>query len=143
MIGSLGDFIAMKENGITDFTKDGRCSGCGECCSDFLPVSKEEVNRIHRYIKEHGVKAYHKNVLVQGFDITCPFRNDKTKTCMIYSVRPAICKEFQCNYPATRIAYNKSFFNQHYDIVSMREEFFGDNKNIRLFFGMAIKEGCR
>ena len=28
---------------------DGSCSGCGECCSDFLPLSDDEVKRIRAY----------------------------------------------------------------------------------------------
>ena len=27
---------------ITDFTKDGKCSECGSCCSDCLPISRKK-----------------------------------------------------------------------------------------------------
>ena len=31
---------------LTDFTKYGQCSNCGQCCSDLLHLSKEEIKRI-------------------------------------------------------------------------------------------------
>ena len=37
----------MKDN-IYNFCKDGRCSQCGNCCSNFLPMSRKEVAAIQR-----------------------------------------------------------------------------------------------
>ena len=31
---------------MTNFTKNGKCSKCGSCCSNFLPLTQSE-------IKEH------------------------------------------------------------------------------------------
>lgn len=55
---------------------DGSCSGCGECCSDFLPLSSDEVKRIKAYVKKHGLKPHHNAVALMtgAYDVTCPFQ---------------------------------------------------------------------
>ena len=40
----LGDFI--KINHVKDFSINGKCSMCGECCGAILPVSEKEIKRI-------------------------------------------------------------------------------------------------
>ena len=40
---------------LTNFCKNGRCSNCGECCSDTLHLSNEEIKRIDDYLKEHKI----------------------------------------------------------------------------------------
>ena len=124
MICKLGDLKDMKKRGVTNFTDHGKCSGCGECCSDFLPISQDEISRIHRYVREHGIKPHHNNVLAIGFDITCPFRDNVKKVCVIYGIRPAICREFKCDYDPKRLSASKDFFHRKYGLVSMRHEFF-------------------
>ena len=86
-----------KEMTITDFTIDGKCSGCGECCSNMLPMSADEVRQIKTYIKKHNIKEQRHNFL-QGIDMTCPFRDELNRKCLVYEVRPAICREFVCNH---------------------------------------------
>lgn len=39
---------------ITDFEKNGRCSGCGQCCCDTMIVTSEEVRRIAQYAQTHS-----------------------------------------------------------------------------------------
>lgn len=34
---------------VKDFTVCGKCSGCGSCCSDLLPVTDAEIKRILKY----------------------------------------------------------------------------------------------
>ena len=41
---------------------DGSCSGCGECCNDFLPLSKDELKRIKAYAKKNGLKPHWNSV---------------------------------------------------------------------------------
>lgn len=41
---------------ITDYTTQGKCSNCGACCSDFLPLSDNDIRRIKVYIAEHHIK---------------------------------------------------------------------------------------
>ena len=110
---------------ITDFTVDGKCSGCGSCCSGILPLSKDEVKRIKKYIKTHNIKEY-RNKLLNGIDGTCPFRDETEKKCTIYEIRPDICKGFVCNQMMAEIQSRKIDFGKYRDIVYMREEFFGN-----------------
>jgi len=51
MIGTLQQAFEDMERGVYDFTKDGKCSGCGQCCSSILPLSSSEIKEIRRYIK--------------------------------------------------------------------------------------------
>ena len=44
----LGDFI--KINHVKDFSINGKCSMCGECCGAILPVSEKEIKRIKKYV---------------------------------------------------------------------------------------------
>ena len=47
MIGTIQKMIKDMEHGVYDFTKDGKCSRCGACCSDLLPISESEYSRIN------------------------------------------------------------------------------------------------
>ena len=100
--GSIEEVLEAYENGVIDYTCNGKCSECGSCCSGKLPLSKSEITSIKEYIKRHNIK---KQVHVcwalreqPMFDLTCPFLDDtKDKhKCTIYPVRPKICREFTC-----------------------------------------------
>ena len=113
---------------IQDFTKDGKCSSCGQCCSNLLPLSNNEIRKIKEYIKKHGIKEQRHNFMV-GYDMTCPFRNEAKRICEIYDVRPAICREFQCNNKAEDIQRSKISFHNKHKVVYMRNEFFKNNED--------------
>ena len=126
MIGSIKDYISEMESGVFDFTEDGKCSNCGRCCADLLPVSNVEIDKIRRYLRKHPVKE-HVHFLPTArpiFDMTCPFRNDRERRCDIYEVRPAICRDFQCDKPRKQIEADKAMYHGKYGIVSMRAVFF-------------------
>ena len=53
---NLEDAISDMKNGKHDFTTDGECIQCGACCSNYLPMTKREVARIHKYIKDNNVR---------------------------------------------------------------------------------------
>ena len=57
------------EDNIYNFTKDGKCSGCGNCCSNLLPMSQKEVDAIRRYIKKHGIKECRHDLRSQTGDL--------------------------------------------------------------------------
>lgn len=86
-----------------DFTDNGRCVECGNCCSNYLPLTPSDIRRIRGYIKQHNIKPVQHvpvNVLATAnIDLTCPFLNDTKPThkCSIYSVRPEICRAFTCH----------------------------------------------
>ena len=113
------------EDNIYNFTKDGKCSGCGCCCSNLLPMSQKEVDVIHRYLKKRNVKEckHLLPVAKQALDMTCPFRDNDKKICTIYEVRPEICKQFICDNEK-RAKHNRKLLGQTRHIVDVRSEFF-------------------
>ena len=75
---------------IQDNTRKGKCVKCGECCSNLLPLSLAEIERLRAYIAEHQIS------MQQGHEPDCPFLNAE-KRCMVYEVRPLICRIYKCN----------------------------------------------
>lgn len=123
MIGTIEQAYQDMKNGVTDYTDNGRCTGCGECCSSLLPVSDIELKRIHRYVKRNHIKVQKRNFLNNAVDLTCPFlRMDSTnEKCLIYPVRPDICASFKCD-----LARHEKWYTGNKDdkrLVNMREEF--------------------
>ena len=117
---------------VKDFTKDGKCSNCGECCSNCLPLSEAEIKRIKAYIKKHGIKEQRHNVM-SGVDMTCPFRDNANRKCLIYEIRPAICREFMCNHTHDDIMKAKLDIHKINRAVFMRAEFFNNKEDINFF----------
>lgn len=96
---------------IIDYTDDGKCSNCGSCCSDLLPLSDDEIKRIGRYVQGHRIKEQVRRYPTADpmIDFTCPFRNNDERRCEIYQVRPAICRDFQCDKPREEILADKAW----------------------------------
>ncbi len=120
----------------TDFTVNGKCSNCGHCCSNMLPMSKQEVNRIKAYIKEHDIKEQRHNFTALA-DMTCPFRDETNRKCLVYEVRPAICRQFMCNHTHEEIMKAKFNFHEINQVVFMRNEFFGSTEDVEFWKGIA------
>lgn len=125
--GYLADVLRDMKSGVWDYTEDGKCSQCGKCCSDFLPVGKHELKRIRDYVKKHEIKQrkhcapFAKKIEI---DMVCPFRNNDDKRCEIYPVRPAICRDFRCDKPKKGIWADRAKYESQFSVVSMRETFF-------------------
>lgn len=128
IISDVDTMFELSKN-CTDFTVDNECSNCGNCCSNFLPLSEGEVDRIKRYIKKHGIKPRKFNAPVANpvVDMVCPFRSEFEKKCVIYSIRPLICRDFRCDKPAKEIQASKRLYHRKNRVVNMRLEFFGEN----------------
>ena len=126
MIGSIYQMLRDMKSGVLDYTKDGECSNCGQCCSNLLPVSEQEAKQIWKYIQRKHIKeCVHippTNEPVQ--DWTCPFRDDVKRICTIYEVRPLICRDFRCDKPRQKIEADKRLYTGRYGILQMRETFF-------------------
>lgn len=125
-IANIAKLLEDMESGIYDFTVNGQCSNYGSCCSNFLPISEEEINKIRRFIKSNNVKEM-KHIIPTAtptLDMTCPFRNDAERICTIYPVRPQICKDFRCDKPKKKIQAGKRMYHGQYRVVDMRKEFF-------------------
>lgn len=130
MIGSVSKMIRDMKSGVFDFTDNGKCTGCGQCCSNILPVSEKEVKRIQRYIKKHGIKE-HKHYYPTPTpipDMTCPFRNDAERKCDIYEVRPEICRDFKCDKPSKGSPISKKLTDGTRRIADMRKTFYGGQR---------------
>ena len=125
---------------ITNFTCNGECSNCGQCCGDILHLSKNEIKRIDEYLKKHKIDAYERSILVD-YDNTCPFRDNKNKKCKIYEVRPDICRVFKCDKTSQEVYINRELNNSGKLPRSMRNLFFKDNKGAKWLYeiiGMPI-----
>ena len=123
--GSFADVLESYKAGTKDFTENGKCSGCGQCCSNILPLSKSEIETIKEYIRTHGIKQQ-KHLMpfanAVDFDLCCPFMDiSKAEKCTIYEVRPLICKVFMCN----RKDFDKTLLDNERKAVFMTETFFG------------------
>jgi len=130
MIGTLQEMLQYhRDEIICDFTHDGACSRCGECCGDFLPLSAVEIDRIKTYVRKHQVKEQINLVMDSPINFKCPFRDDSKRICTIYEVRPEICRCFMCNYEKTKIRATKQLLHQKNMVISMRGEFFGNELN--------------
>ena len=114
-------------SGVKNFTKNGECSGCGNCCTRILPISGKEIKRIKQYIEKHGIREQiccfptAESII----DMQCPFRDDSGRRCTIYPVRPKICRDFRCDMPAEKIQANRDRYDRTYYPVDMRAVFFG------------------
>lgn len=123
--GTVGDCIKSYKSGCRDFTENGKCSNCGQCCSDLLPLSIKEIEIIKAYVRTHHIKKQeHKMPFAQvaDFDLCCPFLDiSKEHKCTIYEVRPLICKSFLC----CRKDFDTELLNDDRFPVIMSEIFFG------------------
>lgn len=116
------------EHGNYDCTVNGKCSGCGDCCSNRLPLSQKEINQIKIYIKKHNIVEQKHGIFVLSratIDMTCPFMDSTAKDhkCTIYPVRPQICREYMCNKGETFMPSSAVLDGNHHNIF-MRETFF-------------------
>ena len=100
---------------ITDNSICGQCSKCGECCTNLLPVSQKEVDIIQRYVITNKIRPQAQMLVMQN-RLTCPYYDGKK--CLIYEVRPLICKEFYC-YKKPNVEMAKKFEKDKYITVNM------------------------
>lgn len=126
-----GNFESLFNNTTTtDFTNNGKCVGCGACCSNTLPMSEKEIRNIKHYIGLNNIKEQVRifNVLSEKpvADLLCPFlSNDDKDRCVIYDVRPEICRIYKCNKPLLdNNAYRFINFMSNRHLVNVRDTFF-------------------
>lgn len=121
---------------IIDFTQNGKCSNCGNCCTNLIVMSDREVNRIKVYLRQHPVNEQFlkSKIDIKSVDMTCPFRDHVHGKCLIYSVRPEICKQFICNKDEYSLLLNRNkLASENRRSVFMRTEFFGNKEDINFF----------
>lgn len=127
--GSFEDLFNDAAHGVYDCTINGKCSGCGDCCSNILPITKKEITEIKEYIKEHDIKRQEHRAFYlrkDTLDMICPFCDiNKELKCTIYPVRPSICKIFLCSNAAKRDVHLSNAGRKN---INMREVFFGEDR---------------
>jgi Fe-S-cluster containining protein len=66
------------------------CRNCGQCCG-VIPASKAELTAIQQFVKDH---PHIKQRLASVGDepLQCPFRDSEAEKCLIYPVRPVVCR---------------------------------------------------
>lgn len=126
-ISTLGQAIEDMQNGTYNHTDNGKCTGCGNCCSNLLPMTEKEIEVIRIYIKKHHIKEFKHGIPLANpvLNMTCLFLNTdkKTEKCSIYEVKPFICTAFICSDPNGAIKYER-FYKEERKVVDLRKEFF-------------------
>ena len=128
-ISTLEQVRKDMEHGVYDMTENGKCTGCGNCCSNILPMTDKEIEVIRRHIKKRNIKEC-KHIMPLAnpvLDMTCPFLNTDKKAgkCTIYSVRPSICRCFICS-ELNGALKNKELWHGIRNPVNVRETFYGE-----------------
>ena len=75
------------------FSARGSHKGCGECCSRVLPLTPNEVELLRMAVEERGIELRPEEA---EYDFTCPLLG-QDRTCMVYDVRPIVCRDFDCS----------------------------------------------
>ena len=119
---SLAEVLNDMKHGVYNCTKDGKCTKCGNCCTALLPMTKDELKTVQRYVKRKHIQIVKHS---GGLDLTCPFRNDELGICTVYAVRPQICRDFQCDKPQKKIEETKNLYkyDNRFHTVNLREIF--------------------
>lgn len=115
--------------GFEDYTVNSACSGCGECCSNLLPMTRREIDAIRKYVRSYGIKPRKHFIPTRNpvLDGICPFRDNANRRCTIYEARPAVCRIYRCDKAA-----HGDFSGEmpgefsDYRLVNVRETFFGE-----------------
>lgn len=97
----LSDGITFEDP--IDFTDNGKCRDCGNCCGNIIPVAEKDVENIRKYIARHHIRPA-KPLFLKGpyamptIHNDCPFLLDRDDhRCAIYEVRPAVCRMYTCH----------------------------------------------
>lgn len=120
---------------------DDKCSNCGNCCVDLLPLTKNELERLRRYAREHNLKEHRQAPFwdPNATDLTCPFRNQHTQKCEVYPVRPLICRSFTCAKPLDVAKHDWDEIHKTRQVVSLRYEVFGNTETVALLTAACMR----
>jgi Fe-S-cluster containining protein len=135
--GKISDLV--KVDLYTQHCVDGKCSGCGDCCIDLLPLTDAELEQLKKYANEHNLKEHRHSLFFdkKAIDLTCPFRNNETKQCDVYAVRPQICREFICSKSLDTAKNDRDSLSASRITCSLRYEVFGNRESLTIL-AMAI-----
>ena len=127
MIGTLDKVISDMNSGVYNYTdKDGNCTGCGNCCSALLPLSRKEIRDIERYVRKKKIKPCDHTTGIPTtdtpiYDLTCPFRDNVARKCILYNTgfKPYICESFKCDKPQKQIEIDRKLISEKRYTVNM------------------------
>ena len=125
---------------------DDKCSRCGESCGLFIPFTKKELEKIKKYVKEHNIQPVNR-LTATTFDARCCFYDKDNKKCLIYEVRPWVCKDFKCNrknWKSKRDQYEKyGDFNgcteKNTILATFDEMVYGDLKPMMIYINSLLE----
>lgn len=104
--------------------QDNKCSNCGNCCGNILPLTEVEISIIQIYMRENQIQKVYNSQ-----KHTCPFRDEAHKQCAIYEARPFICRMWRCDGKMTP-KQNKQLTKVKRLMVDMRAYFFGGKASL-------------
>lgn len=138
--GSIQD-VPPGDTTYANHCVDGKCSNCGNCCVDLLPLTKSELERLRRYACEHSLKEHRQAPFwdPNATDLTCPFRNQHTQKCEVYPVRPLICRSFTCAKPLDVAKRDRDEIHKTRQVVSLRYEVFGNTETVALLTAACMR----
>ena len=91
---------------VKDLSIHGKCSKCGGCCSDILPLTDLEIKRLRDFVVKNKYRPNTKITVLSNasYDMTCPFLSSEN-TCTIYEIRPSVCRLFKCWNPVDKVGF--------------------------------------
>lgn len=81
----------MKSSDSSQIPPHTNCCNCGVCCG-VIPVSRDELKNIRIYLQFHPFVLQY--AAAHAGQVTCPFRDNAKQRCLIYEIRPIICRLF-------------------------------------------------
>lgn len=114
-----------------NYTINGECSNCGACCSNTLPMTKQDVAKVRKYIRKHNIKPINHvpGMMVERYvDAICPFRDNVNECCTIYEARPSVCRMYKCDKTLVDIVRDvkNGLFDTKAKAYDVRSTFYGD-----------------
>ena len=126
---SVSEFLQHQINCKVVDLKNPNCNNCNECCSLLSMITPEEYQFYLKYFStdKKGREIFKQGVTrwveisrkLNSFNMMCPFIS-KTKRCLIYQIRPKVCKEFHCSPSLNKLDKSSIENSEHftiYDIV--------------------------
>ena len=98
LLRTLQQTIRTLQFSSLDYPLD--CTRCGLCCttSGHITITESELTAIKQYLKENNIKK--RPHVIQDQDtlsfngVPCPLYDKTLKGCLVYPVRPQICRDF-------------------------------------------------
>lgn len=140
----VDELLNSLDSRFWDMTVRGKCSNCGYCCTDLLPVTQKEVDRLREYAQEHNLTEHTQApfYLKDAVDLTCPFLDNIQNRCDVYAVRPKICRSFICSKGESQMTVERDRYTAQPDVSirSLRKEIFGNPTSVLFTKGVLMEE---